>query len=205
MQWFQVEDAKTIPISSVICGKLPTTNNRKLTNDFSKKLIVLTFKWSWLIWTNRWHYILSAKYVRRTYINGLEILELYFNLTFWWFGTSHKILNDCYFSVIKHCWLHQEETKICDLSLALAIWPVPHFDEILFLSSKALHPVTLGEIDHDDANFIDMGENENDFERLSSKPIMFDQGELSDLIRDLSLSTESVELLTSKLKAKIFP
>ena len=41
--------------------------------------------------------------------------------------------------------------------------------------------------------------NDNDFVPKSSEPILFNQKELSDLIRDLNLSKESSELLASRL------
>ena len=46
--------------------------------------------------------------------------------------------------------------------------------------------------------------NDNDFVPKSSEPILFNQEELSDLIRDLNLSKESSELLASRLNDQNF-
>ena len=41
-----------------------------------------------------------------------------------------------------------------------------------------------------------------EYEKSSSSPKLFTQGELSDLIRDLNLSKQASELLASRLKEK---
>lgn len=81
--------------------------------------------------------------------------------------------------------------------------PLLHSYEIPIF--KGFITCDIEETDHNDANdFVDMGKNSNnsnnDFEGLSFEAILFDQEELSDLIRDLNLSNESADLLGSRLK-----
>ena len=66
-----------------------------------------------------------------------------------------------------------------------------------------------GEFDDDDDDIIfgadtneDASLNDTDYEGHSAEPMLFDQNELRDLIRDLSPSKESAELLASRLEEK---
>ena len=56
------------------------------------------------------------------------------------------------------------------------------------------------DIIHDAETYEDACFNDTDYEGSSAEPMLFDQNELSDLIRDLSLSKESAELLASSRK-----
>ena len=78
-----------------------------------------------------------------------------------------------------------------------ALRPVAHCDEILIPIFKELPDVPNEHLDASFEEQVDL--NENDFVSKSSEPILFNQEELSDLIRDLNLSKESSELLASRL------
>ena len=58
------------------------------------------------------------------------------------------------------------------------------------------------DIINDTATNEDASLSYTDYEVSSFEPTLFDQNELSDLIRDLSLSKESAEFLASRLKEK---
>ena len=67
--------------------------------------------------------------------------------------------------------------------------PIPVFKELPDVPSENL-----------DVSFEEQGDlNDNDSVPKSSEPILFNQEELSDLIRDLNLSKKSSELLASRL------
>ena len=82
-------------------------------------------------------------------------------------------------------------------NLPSALRPVAHCDEIPIPVFKELPDVPNENLD---VNFEENDDlNDNDFVPKSSEPILFNQDELSNLIRDLNLSKESSELLASQI------
>ena len=103
---------------------------------------------------------------------------------------------DCYFCAINLTGINKKRRKSPVYpNLPLALRPVDQCDEIPTLVFKELPDVPNENLD---MSFEEQDENDNDFEPKSSEPILFNQEELSDLIRDLNLSKELSELLASR-------
>lgn len=119
---------------------------------------------------------------------------------------SQNCINDCYFCLIDITDFNKKKRKFVNYpALNSPIRPVLPSDGILIPVFKSFMSNDIDESKYDDVNdFINMGENDNDndFDRLSSECILFDQEELSDLCRDLCLSKESPKLFASRLKEK---
>ena len=88
-------------------------------------------------------------------------------------------------------------------SFPSAIRPVAHSADIPIPESKKLPDLSIDEHSdeeqHEYKELTDVDDDDEDFV-CSSTPVLFDQQNLSDLIRDLSLSEESSEVLASRLK-----
>ena len=99
--------------------------------------------------------------------------------------------NDCYFCAINLTGINKKKRKSLIYSnLPSSLQPVGHCDEILVPVSKELPDVDSKNLD---VNFEGQGNlNDNHFVLKSSEPILLNQEELSDLIRDLDLSKESI-------------
>ena len=118
--------------------------------------------------------------------------------------------NDCYFCSIDTTGLNNKKHKSKSYPcLKSAIQPVLHSSEVpipLFsgFSLKDGDKSDDGDNDdniiHDAEAYEDACFNDTDYEGSSAEPMLFNQNELSDLIRDLSLIKESAELLASRLK-----
>ena len=106
--------------------------------------------------------------------------------------------NDCYFCAINLTVINKKKRKsLIYPNLSSALRPVAHCDEIPITVFKELANVPNENLDVSFEEQDDL--NDNDFVPKSSEPILFNQEELSDLIRDLNLSKESSELLASRL------
>ena len=88
-------------------------------------------------------------------------------------------------------------------SFPSAIRPVAHSADIPIPEFKKWSDLSIDEHSdeeqHDYKELADVDNDDKDFAG-SSAPVLFDQQNLSDLIRDLSLSKESSEVLASQLK-----
>ena len=106
--------------------------------------------------------------------------------------------DDCYFCAINLTGINKKKHKsFIYPNLPLALRPVAHCDEIPIPVFKELPDVPNENLD---VNFEENDDlNDNDFVPKSSEPILFNQDELSNLIRDLNLSKESSELLASQI------
>ena len=106
--------------------------------------------------------------------------------------------DDCYFCAINLTEINKKKRKsFIYPNLPSALRPVAHWDEIPFPVFKELPDVPNENLDVSFEEEDDL--NDNDFVPKSSEPILFNQDELSNLIRDLNLSKESSELLASRL------
>jgi len=122
--------------------------------------------------------------------------------------------NDCYFCSIDATGLNNKKRKSKSYPcLKSAIRPVLHSSEVpipLFSGFSLKDGDKSDDGDNDDDiiqdadTYEDACLNDTDYEGSSAEPMLFDQNELSDLIRNLSLSKESAELLASRLKENIF-
>lgn len=98
--------------------------------------------------------------------------------------------NDCYFCMVNINGFNRfKKTKWEYPNLESAKRPLPHSDDI---------PILVPYEDEMEA----VGSSESEYEVDIGKSHRFSQEELSDLIRDLSLSKEAAELLASRLKEK---
>ena len=109
-------------------------------------------------------------------------------------------VDDCYFCLVNTSGRNKKNRHtITYPSLDSAIRPVPHLLEMPV-------PVCSGlPLEEDMADVVE-DEGDVDFQEANSiynsKPQCFNQAELNDLVRDLSLSKESSELLASRLNEK---
>ena len=127
----------------------------------------------------------------RRWTNGKRSLNFGIPMV-WREPTNH--LTDCYFCAVDVTGINrknQDSLKYPDLQSARR--PVAHCDEI---------PVPifgeLPDICDEDASSVEGDEDEEE----DNTPHPFSQKELNDLVRDLSLSKDSAELLASRLKEK---
>ena len=106
--------------------------------------------------------------------------------------------DDCCFCAINLAGINKEKRKsLLYPNLPSALRPVAHCDEIPIPVFEKLPDEPNENLD---VSFQEQDNlNDNDFVPKSSEPILFNQEELSDLIRDLNLSKESSELLASRL------
>ena len=125
-------------------------------------------------------------------------------------GEPQNLDNDCYFCSIDTTGLNNKKRKSKSYPyLKSSIRPVLHSSEVLIplLSGFSLKDGDKSDggdndddIIHDAETYEDACFNDTDYEGSSAEPMLFNQNELSALIRDLSLSKESAELLALRLK-----
>lgn len=109
--------------------------------------------------------------------------------------------DDCYFCLVKLRGVNRKKMIYPDLESAKR--PLPHSEDVPVptlgdLSDLSSTESTAIERSQGSTSY----EKDSDFEATSSKPILFTQAALSDLIRDLDLSKERSELLASRLKER---
>ena len=105
--------------------------------------------------------------------------------------------NDCYFCAINLIVINKKKRKsLIYPNLSSALRAVAHCDEIPITVFKELANVPNENLDVSFEEQDDL--NDSDFVPKSSEPNLFNQEELSDLIRDLNLSKESSVLLVSR-------
>ena len=123
----------------------------------------------------------------------------------WREPTNH--VDDCYFCSINMTGVNKKKRQYLNYKcFPSAIWPVAHSTDItnpefnkfpdLFIDDHS------DEEQHDYKDLTDVDDENEDF-ACSSTPVLFDQQNLIDLIKDLSLSNESSEVLASWLKDRI--
>ena len=120
----------------------------------------------------------------------------------WREPTNH--VDECYFCSINVTGVNKKKPKSLSYkSFPSAIRPVAHRPDIPISEFKKLPDLSIDEHSdeqqHDCKELTDVDDDEKDF-ACSSMPVVFDQINLSNLIRDLNLSKESSEVLASRLK-----
>ena len=118
----------------------------------------------------------------------------------------HNYDDDCDFCPIDTTGLNNKRQSRNYPCLRSAIRPVPHSIEVPIPLFSVFALRDGDESDDDDDDIIHVDDTNEDaslndadyYEGSSAEPILLDQNELSDLIRDLSLSKESAELLASR-------
>ena len=115
-------------------------------------------------------------------------------------------INDCYFCMVKTKDLIPKKANIVYPSLQSAIRPVLHSTDIPVPVVTNLPGIYMVDNDDDDTPKSkatrDCDFRDEDCVIESESPKLFSQSELNNLVRDLSLSKESSELLASRLKEK---
>ena len=109
---------------------------------------------------------------------------------------SHS--DNCYFCAINLTGINKKKCKsFIYPNLPSALRPVANCDEIPISAFKELPDAPNENLDvsFEEQDHLD----DNDFVPKSTEPILFNQEELSDLIRELNISKESSELLASRL------
>ena len=114
--------------------------------------------------------------------------------------------NDCYFCSMDTTGLSNKRKSKNYPVLKSEIRPMPHSSgvPIALFTGFSLNDGSKSDADYDTKHDADANEgvylNDTDYELSSAAPMLYDQNELSDFIRNLSLSKESVGLLASQLK-----
>ena len=109
--------------------------------------------------------------------------------------TNH--LNDCYFCMVdvSHYKKSKDKKSIVYPSIPSSIAPVPHCEDIPIPEPLVLESSSSASISSEDLTDADF-----DTAGTSKEPHFPNQQELDNLIRDLELTKENAELLTSRLK-----
>ena len=195
------------------CGEFTTKENRKPIDDFYRRAYHAYFQVKLGDQDKSWapHIVCkTCKEQIRQWSNGTR-KSLKFGIPMVWREPQNHD-NDCYFCSIDATGLNNKKRKSKSYPcLKSAIRPVLHSSEVtipLFSGfslqdgDKSDDGDNDDDIIHDAETYEDVCFNDTDYEGSSAEPMLFDQNELSDLIRDLSLSKQSAELLASRLKEK---
>ena len=134
-----------------------------------------------------------------------ERKSLHFGIPMAWREPKNH-LNDCYFCAVNTKGINRKNrNSLVYPNLESAIRPIPHCNEIPLPVFEGLPELELlgSKEDHVSIFSTDSSDStDSDVDFPPSLPQLFSQGELNDLTRDLNLSKESSELLTSRLKEK---
>ena len=115
-------------------------------------------------------------------------------------------VDDCYFCLVNvKGYNKRNKHKLQYPNLASALRPIPHSEKIPVPTFTEL-----SEIDDEELGlFFDSSQTDEDSEldfqpssSFSERPLLFNQSELNDLVRDLNLSKHASELLASRLQEK---
>ncbi|CAI5785163.1 Hypothetical predicted protein [Podarcis lilfordi] len=179
-----------------ICGEYTIAPNRKPVTSFIRRAYHSYFGIKFGDQDKAWapHMVCKAcTETLRGWTNGKRSLNFGIPMV-WREPTNH--VTDCYFCAVDVTGINRKNRnslKYPDLQSASR--PVAHCDEI---------PVPifgeLPDISDEDASSVEGHEEEVVLEDDAPHP--FSQKELNDLVRDLSLSKDSAELLASRLKEK---
>ena len=113
--------------------------------------------------------------------------------------------DDCYFRAVNTNRINRKNrNSLVYPNLESAIWPILHCNEIPVPVFKGLPELELPGSEEDQASILSTDSSVDTVSDVgfppSLLPQLFSQRELNDLTRDLNLSKESSELLTSRLK-----
>lgn len=114
-------------------------------------------------------------------------------------------VDDCYFCLVRITGIYKKiHSKWTYPDLPSARRHISHSDEVPIPTFHVLH-ILSNDVEHysDALGLLDVDDTSDcDYERTSSSHQRFNQNELSDLVRDLSLSKKAAELLASRLNEK---
>ena len=113
----------------------------------------------------------------------------------WWEPTNH--LNDCYFCTVdvSHYRKSNDKSSIVYPSIPSSIAPVPHCEDLPIPEPPTLELPSCASTSSEEDTDADFCEAST-----SEEPHFPNQQEMDDLIRDMGLTKENAQLLTSRLK-----
>ena len=188
-----------------ICGECKTVDNRKSITDFVQKAYYAYFGIKLGDQDKPWALLVVCKTCvkrLRQWTSGTR-QSMGFGIPMVWRESTNHV-DDCYFCSINVTGVNKNKRKSLSYkSFLSAIQPVAHSTDIPIPEFKKLPDLSTDEYSdeeqHDYKVLTDVGDDDEDF-ACSFTPVLFDQQNLSDLIRDLSLSKESSKVLASRLK-----
>ena len=189
-----------------ICGEYTFELNRKTITDFLKQVYFAYFKVKLGDQDKPWapHIVCKTclEHLRQWTKKSRKGLKFAIPMV-WREPKDHY--SDCYFCAVKTTGINRKNKKTLDYpNLASAIRPVPHSLELPIPVFEGLPELNLLSDVENDASSSDSTPSldKDSFHPAVLPRLLFSQGELNDLVRDLSLSKESSELLASRLKEK---
>eukprot|EP00795_Rhopilema_esculentum_P009944 gene9944-18557_t len=181
-----------------ICGEYTLAPNRNSVTNFIKRAYYAYFGMKFGDQDKAWapHMVCkSCTEHLRQWTKGTRS-SLSFGIPMVWREPSNHA-TDCYFCAIDATGINRKNwSSLRYPNLESARRPVPHCDEIPVAVFKDL-PETIDKEFSSDEEY-----EEEEFAPDDKVPDPFSQNELNDLVRDLSLSKSSAELLASRLKDK---
>ena len=181
-----------------VCGTYTLARNRMSISDFHKKVYQNYFHIQVGNQDKSWAPHIICKKCHRTmerWSKG-ESSFSFCSPMIWREPVDH--CSDCYFCMVSTTGLNSRTKKNIEYpNIPSVTRPVPHSDENpipkfneLFISSDP---------NSDDDDYFPADLRPNDHSQMDKSPLLFDQHNLNDLVRDLSLSKENSELLASRL------
>lgn len=187
-----------------ICGEYTLKEHRKTISDFVKRAYLGYFGVKLGDQDKTWAPHVMCKTCLehlRQWSNGKR-RSLKFGVPMVWREPINHI-DDCYFCLVNITGLNRKNrSKWTYPDLLSARRPVPHSDEVPIPTFHQLPELSQDEFNLSDVPCDTDQGSDSDYGGTSSSPQRFNQNELSDLIRDLSLSKEASELLASRLNDK---
>lgn len=187
-----------------VCGEYTFIENRKPISDFLKRAYLAYFSVKLGDQDKTWapHSVCKTctEHLRQ-WTNGKR-RNLKFGVPMVWREPRNHV-DDCYFCLVSITGINKKNhSKWTYPDLPSARRPIAHSDEVPIPTFHQLPMLSDDEVHHSDALDDEGDTSDCDYEGASSSPQRFNQNELSDLIRDLSLSKEAAELLASRLNEK---
>ena len=187
------------------CGEYNTVDNRKSITDFVRKTYYAYFGIKLGDQDKPWapHVVCKTCVERfRQWTSGTR-QSIGFGIPIVWREPKNHV-DDCYFCSINVTGVNKKKRRsLSDKGFPSAIRPLAYSTDIPIPEFNKLHDLFIDEHSeeeqHDYKELTDADNDDKDFV-CSSTPVLFDQQSPSDLIRYLSLSKESSEVLASPLK-----
>ena len=183
-----------------ICGEYTLKDNIRPITDFLKHAYHLYFKVKLGDQDKSWAPHIACKTcseILRAWTHGKKKFKFGIPMV-WREPRNHH--DDCYFCAINLSGVNSKNRKsLAYPDLVSARRPVTHCDEIpVPVFTELLSSSSDEELEMNDTTPAE----DREYEEPMSGPQLFNQSELSDLVRDLALSKESSEVLASRLKEK---
>ena len=183
------------------CGEFTPKINQKLISDFYKNAYRAYFQVEFGDQDEKWapHIVCKTCLENMRLRTSGKLKSLRHAIPMIWREPQNNF-NDCYLCSVSIAGLNQKKCwSVTYPSLPSIIRPVPHSDE---LPVPVFQKDRNSEHNESDSDVIDEHDGYDPDFVQESVPEAFSQNELSDLVRYLSLSKESAELLASRLSEK---